>query len=116
MSNHDEMPNRGQSSLGMPENVAGLLTYTFGFVTGILFIVLERESRLVKFHAVQSILFSLAYLVVALALRLIPVLGWIIYLLLPPLGLIVWIVLMLKAYRFECFELPLIGEIARTQL
>ena len=116
MNGDEEIPNMGQSSLGIAENVAGLLTYAAGVVSGILFLVLERESQLVKFHAMQSILFSLAYLVVALALRLIPVLGEIVFMLLTPLGIIVWIVLMIKAYRYEYFELPIIGEMALTQL
>jgi uncharacterized membrane protein len=111
-----QIPNTGQSSLGMAENVAGLLTYSAGIIAGIFFLTLEKESRFVKFHAMQSILFSLAYLSVALALRVVPVLGRILYMLLTPLGLIVWIVLMIKAYRHEYFELPLIGEVARTQL
>jgi uncharacterized membrane protein len=111
-----QVPNIGQSSLGMAENVAGLLTYSAGIIAGIFFLTLEKESRFVKFHAMQSILFSLAYLSVALALLVVPVLGRILYMLLTPLGLIVWIVLMIKAYRHEYFELPLIGEVARTQL
>ena len=76
-----QVPNIGQSSLGMAENVAGLLTYSAGIIAGIFFLTLEKESRFVKFHAMQSILFSLAYLSVALALLVVPVLGRILYML-----------------------------------
>ncbi len=45
-----------KSSLGLDKNVVGLLCYVVGFVTGIVFLALEKESTFVKFHAVQSII------------------------------------------------------------
>lgn len=115
MNDHHAMYNSDQSSLGMAENLTGLLSYTAGFVTGILFFVLEKKSRFVKFHALQSSLFSGASLIFFWAVVLIPVLGGPLFMLSTPLGLIVWIVLMLKAYRHEYFELPVIGRVAWTK-
>ena len=48
------MEKKERSSTGLDENVAGFLCYLFGFVTGIVFLVVEKESRFVKFHAMQS--------------------------------------------------------------
>lgn len=46
------------SSTGMKENVAGLLCYPVGWITGLIFILIEKESRFVRFHATQSIIAS----------------------------------------------------------
>ena len=104
-----------KSSLGMDENVAGLLTYVFGFITGIIFFVMEKESRFVKFHAMQSILLSVVFIVLSSVLGLIPILGWLMLLLLSPVGLILWILMMYKAYKHEWFKLPVIGDISDKQ-
>jgi len=45
-----------ESSTGMSANVAGLLCYVAGWITGIVFVVLEKKSKFVKFHAWQSIM------------------------------------------------------------
>lgn len=44
----------GKSSTGLDENIAGALAYVLGFVTGIFFLVVEKNSKFVKFHALQS--------------------------------------------------------------
>src|SRR4051794_7462591 len=53
-------PAQGTASVGMTNNVAGALCYLFGFITGIVFLVLEpyNKDRFVRFHAFQSIFFS----------------------------------------------------------
>ncbi len=110
-----DVNNLHKSSLGMDENVAGLLSYVFGFITGIIFFVLEKESRFVKFHAMQSILISAAFFVLSSVLGIIPILGWLVLLLLSPVAFILWIVLMYKAYKHEWFKLPVVGDIAEKQ-
>ena len=44
-----------KSSTGLAENVAGLLCYVLGWVSGLVFILIEKENRFVRFHAIQSI-------------------------------------------------------------
>ena len=46
----------GKSSTGLDENVAGLLCYVATWITGIIFFVIEKDSKFVKFHAMQSII------------------------------------------------------------
>ena len=57
-----------KSSTGLDENVAALLSYIFGWVSGLIFFLIEKDSRLVRFHAMQSILLNAAALVVGIVL------------------------------------------------
>ena len=58
---------------GLQENVAGLLCYILGWVTGIIFLILEPENKFVKFHAIQSIIVFGALSIVS------AVFGWILF-------------------------------------
>ncbi len=99
----------------MDANLAALLSYLLGFITGIVFFILEKDSKYVKFHAMQSILVSVAIMIVNFILGLIPILGWILAFLISVASIILWIVLMIKAYKYTWFKLPVIGEIAEKQ-
>ncbi len=103
--------NLGKSSIGLQPNVAALLSYLGGFVTGIIFFVLEKENKFVRFHAMQSIvLFGLLFV-----LQIVLVFTIVLIVLVPILnivGLICWVILMVKAYKGEMFKLPVIGDIA----
>lgn len=110
-------PTPRKTSSGMEENVAGLLTYVLGFVTGIIFLLIEKENRFVRFHAMQSIIVFGSLFVASLVLNVIPVIGTLASLfILPPLTLIVWIVLMMKAYQGKMYKLPIVGDFSEKQL
>jgi uncharacterized membrane protein len=104
-----------KSSTGMSENLAALLSYVLGFITGIIFFVIEKQSRFVKFHAMQSILVSAALMVLSFVLGFIPFIGWIALILLGPVSFVLWILLMVKAYKYVWFKLPVVGDIAEKQ-
>jgi uncharacterized membrane protein len=107
-----ENTSLGKSSTGMQPNLAALLSYVAGIITGIIFILIEKESKYVRFHAMQSILTFGIFMVLNVILSLVPAVG---ISLMPVLGLvqlIVWIILMIKSYKGEKFKLPIIGEIA----
>ncbi|MEW6423829.1 MAG: DUF4870 domain-containing protein [Bacillota bacterium] len=104
-----------KSSLGLEENIAGLLCYLLGFITGFVFLVLEKESSFVKFHALQSTIAFGGLFIVSLVLGFIPFLGWLIDLLISLFSLVLWIICMVKAYQGEMFKLPVAGEIAAKQ-
>lgn len=91
-------------------NTTALLTYILGFVTGIIFVMTEKNDKFVRFHAFQSIYASVFFLALQIFLSTIG-LG-----LLTPLtglaGLAIFIVLMVKAYQGEKFKLPVIGDMA----
>jgi uncharacterized membrane protein len=109
---------KGKTSTGLESNVAGLLCYVLGWVTGLVFLLLEKDNKFVRFHAVQSIIVFGALNIVFFILWIftwIPFI-WIFFLVLIYIiglfGFILWIVLMLKAYAGEKFKLPVAGDIA----
>lgn len=106
---------KAKSSTGMDENVASLLTYVLGLITGILFLVIEKDSKLVRFHAFQSILISAFFIILNMVLGFIPIIGWLISLLLSPISFILWLVLLYQAYQGKWFKLPIIGDYAEEQ-
>jgi len=118
-------------SSGLTPNVAAMLSYLLGFITGIVFLVLEpyRHDRFVRFHAFQSIFYSVAYLVVWIIYSRLLVLGLfspytfafviglvsLIWILVSLAAFLFWLFLMFKAYNGEKFSIPFIGEIAAKQ-
>jgi len=99
------------TSLGMRARTAGLLCYLFGWVSGLIFFLLEKKNHFVRFHAMQSLLFfgilGILEWVFSNLLIFSPI-GW-------ALGLVMfigWIVMMVKAHRGEYYKLPLFGDLA----
>ena len=120
-----------KSSTGLDENVAALLSYIFHWVSGLIFFLIEKDSRLVRFHAMQSILlggaafiggFVLWFLWVVVTLivgQIADFLGTLVGLV---LGLIIfvfyiailvgWVLCLIKAYQGQYFKLPVLGNFA----
>src|SRR6202521_1993949 len=102
---------RAASSEGLAENVAGLLCYAVGWLTGIIFLLIDKRP-FVKFHAAQSIVVFGALTVLRIGVGMILGIGgfvgfglWAaVSLLLSLLGLVLWILLMVKAYKHELFR------------
>ena len=107
---------KGKTGMGLEPNIAGLLCYVAGWVSGIIFLILEKENQFVRFHAVQSIVVSGAYTVAVIVLSFIPVIGWVIGWLLGVGAFILWIILMFKAYQGQKYKLPWAGNFAEKQL
>ena len=123
-----EMP---KSSTGLDANVAAVLSYVLNWVSGLVFFLIEKESRLVRFHAMQSLLLAIVFFVGMIALYIIwfvlaiitsqisGLLGTLVGLV---VGLIIfvffiaavigWILGMVKAYQGQYFKLPVIGNFA----
>jgi uncharacterized membrane protein len=105
------MEEKGKSSTGLDENVAGFLCYLFGFITGIVFLVVEKESRFVKFHAMQSTITFLILFVILLIIGWVPILGILVWI----LCLILWVLLMIKALQGKRYSLPIVGRMAEDK-
>ena len=101
-----------KTSTGLEENVAGLLCYVLGWITGLVFILIEKENKMVRFHALQSIIVFGAITVVSIIVSWIPIIGYIIGILLSVLALVLWILLMIKAYQGEKYKVVIAGDIA----
>ncbi|HLD56636.1 MAG TPA: DUF4870 domain-containing protein [Candidatus Omnitrophota bacterium] len=102
----------GTTDTGIKPNIAALLAYLLGFISGLVFLLIEKKNKFVRFHAMQSIVVFGAIFVAQWVLTLIPVLGILASGLLSIFGVGLWIVLMVKAYQGDKFKLPWAGEIA----
>jgi uncharacterized membrane protein len=111
-----------KSLFGLEENVVGALCYAFGFVTGIAALILEKENKFVRFHALQSTIWSLFLGVIGWVLGhlvWVPLIGWLIGIAAGLVGLlsfVSWIFLMVKAWSGESFKLPVIGDAVWNQI
>ena len=96
---------------GLKKNTSAALAYVLGPITGVIFLVLEKD-KFVRFHAMQSIVVSLTMFVLQWVLGL-----TIVLLILVPLvgivGFILWLMLIYKAWQGEEWEVPVLGKIAR---
>ena len=120
-----------KSSTGLDENIAALLSYIVGWVSGLIFFLIEKDSRLVRFHAMQSILLNIVVVVLLIASWVISMIFWLITTQLPGILAIivnlivglVWIVVaiailiaivmcLVKAFQGVYFKLPVIGALA----
>jgi uncharacterized membrane protein len=117
----------GPTSTGLPANVAGALAYVLGPITGILFYVLEKDNRFIRFHAAQSIAVSLVLIILGFVLGMlssvlafIPIIGWILAIVLSfalSIGsFVLWLFLMWQAYKGLEWEAPFAGVFARRML
>ncbi len=104
---------------GLQENVAGLLCYVLGWLTGLVFLLIDKRP-FVKFHAAQSIVVFGALFILRLVIFFMGwsggLLGWgiigMLSILLLLFTLVMWILLMVKAYQHEQFRVPVAAGIA----
>ncbi|MBA7715187.1 hypothetical protein ES703_124228 [subsurface metagenome] len=108
----EKQTKQESTSTGLQPNVAGLLCYIGGWISGIIFLVLEQKNRWVRFHAVQSIVVFGTIMVAGIILGWIPVVGGAFSWIISVIGFILWIILMIKAYNGERYKLPVAGDIA----
>ena len=104
------------TSIGLDENVAGLLCYVLGWVSGLILILVEKDNGFVRFHAMQSIIVFGTINVVGIVFGWIPVVGIVVGSLVGLLAFALWIVLMVKAYQGEMYKLPVAGDLAEKWL
>lgn len=109
----------GTTGSGLAPNIAAALSYVLGLITGIVFILIEKEDQFVRFHAWQSILLSVALIALSIAISIvaiIPILGWIIAFIFaivyPLVVLVLWVLLIVKAFQGAKWKLPYIGDMA----
>jgi uncharacterized membrane protein len=111
------------TSTGLDPKLAGLLCYILGLITGLIFFLIEKTNQVVRFHAAQSIVFSVFTIALWIVLTIVSLIlyqiSWTLgnlfnlITLLIWLGLfIVWIVLLVKGYSGERWKLPVVGDLA----
>ena len=134
MQNPPPVQTTTKSSTGLDENVAALLSYVFGWLSGLIFFLIEKDSRLVRFHAMQSILFNVLMGILAFVIwiitfvfvmmgaamgdsagalfglfSLLATLFWVVFVVAILIG---WILCLVKAFQGQYFKLPVIGNFA----
>jgi uncharacterized membrane protein len=100
------------SSTNLSPNAAALLCYLGGWITGIVFLILEKKSAFVRFHAAQSIFVFGVLHAAGILLSSVPVTASFLVPAVAVLAFILWIVLMVRAYRGELVRVPVAGELA----
>ncbi len=114
----------GTEVSGLSENVAGLLCYVLGWLSGLVFFLLDKRPY-VRFHAMQSILTfgSIHLLQVVLVAggvwggmmgAFMGGISWLVFSTFQVMVVVVWIVCMVKAYQGSRIKLPLVGELAEN--
>ena len=120
-----------KSSTGLDENLAALLSYIVGWISGLVFFLIEKDSRLVRFHAMQSILLNVVAAVLGIGIWILAtftgfvvsyisgILSFVLSLVLGLVGFVVGIgilvgvvICLIKAYQGQYFKLPVIGNMA----
>ena len=111
------MKHTERTSSGFNANVAAALSYLVGFVSGLIFLLVEKDNKFVRFHAMQSTLFFIGIVIIDVVLQVIPILGALVVIfLLIPLSAVVWLLMMYKAYQGEDYKLPLVGQWAADRI
>jgi uncharacterized membrane protein len=123
----------GTTSIGIDANLASMLCYLtmiccgLGIIVSLVFFIMEKTNRLLRFHAMQALLFGGVWIVVGIALRILSVLvsigdmdlgffvfwGLLLVRILVALFLLIFLLLAaIKAYQGQYYKLPIIGNIA----
>lgn len=107
------------TSMGIDPRIAGLLAYLLGVISGLIIFLIEKEHQEVRYHAAQSIIVSVALIVLNIAVGIVsalPVIGVVITILgslvLGLGGFVLWIYLMVQGYQLNHVRLPVAGEMA----
>lgn len=115
---------QSQGGSGLAPNIASLLCYVCTPITSIVFLLIEKENRDVKFHAWQGTLFGAALIAISIILqifgalfgRLVGFMGVFFLSFLFPViwiaALVLWVVCLIKSYQGERWKIPVIGDIA----
>lgn len=123
------------STFGFSPNGAALLSYIWVPFTSIIVLVTEKENRLVRFHAFQSLFLGLGFIALTIVLSVIigiitliagavsafaglfaTVISLIVWIFIAFAMLLVWILCLVKAYRGEMYKLPVIGSQAEKMV
>lgn len=99
-------------AFGLPENTAAALCYVLAWVSGLAFLMAEKDNQKVRFHAMQALMFFGGLTV----LTFVPIIGWLLSPFVMIIGFVIWLMSIYKAYNGEDFELPVAGKMAKKQL
>ena len=108
--------NEKKCVFGMKENTAGVVAYAGVFCTGILFLVMERENKTVRFHALQSTLTFIALGLLSMVAGWIPFIGGLLSWAVGVVTFAAWLYLMYTAHKGIKFKAPVLGDVCEQQV
>ena len=104
-------------------NIVAALSYFLGFITGIIILLVEKDDKYVRFHAMQStiifggfFILNIVFSIVFANLSFLGLLAKGVSTLLTVVSLVIWIVSMVKAYQGDVFKWPIVGDFAEKQV
>lgn len=113
------------TAVGLEENIAGLLCYIFAPIIAIVFFIMEKENRFVRFHAMQAMIITAIMIVVGIGLGIFTailsviklgfiggLLSTIFWLVVGPLTFFLAVFLIYQAYQGKMFKVPVVGNMA----
>ncbi len=105
----------GPSSIGMTGNIAAGLSYFFSPLLGLIFFLIEKQNRFVRFHAFQGMLMGFVALGAAIIFNFIGI----IFFPLECVGLmfdlaffVFWLIALINAFQGKIYKIPVIGDYA----
>ncbi|MDQ3668480.1 MAG: hypothetical protein M3410_18290 [Acidobacteriota bacterium] len=120
----------GKAAIGLDANLAAALGYVIG-ILGLINFIIEKENKFVKFHGIQSILYSVGIGAIFAVLWIVLIIfGIILTVISDVLGVLIWLINSIlflgfflamfggliyaayKAYQGQIFKLPIVGNIA----
>jgi uncharacterized membrane protein len=110
----EQEKSENELSLNLPQNIASMLCYALFWISGIIFLVLEKKDKVVGFHAIQSIVLFGGLSLLSACLSWIPYAGGFFGVAIAILAFILWVVLMVKSYQGELYKVPVAGDIAES--
>lgn len=99
-----------KTSIGLNENIVAILCYLGFWITGILFLFIERDNKFVRFHALQSVMIFIPLTVIVYLVAWIPYVGWLLADVFGGLSMLIFLILAFQAFRGAKFKLPIVGK------
>ena len=110
--NREEQVYMAGTKTGLDEKIAGMLCYILGWVSGIVFLIIEPDNKNIRFHALQSIIVFGALTVVNLIFSWIPIFGTIINVVTGVLAFVLWLILLVKTSQGDKYMVKWAGVYA----
>ena len=125
METNQDAPPRPNAPSGPPSESSrwlGALAYFIAGVTGLFLLIVRRDDDFIRFHALQSVLATLAFFLGGLLLRILgnlPIIGWLydfLYVVYSLLLFFYWLFLMFRAFQGDRYRIPYLGRIVERQI
>lgn len=104
-----------ETSVGLAPNTAAVLSYVLAWLSGLVFVLVEKKNNYVRFHAWQSLITFGILAIAGAVLGRIPFIGWIFSSAIGVISFVLWVMLMIQASRGQVYKLPWVGDLAERQ-